>query len=143
MRRWLPFLLMLASGCSVNARASPSAPPTSTPTTVSLPTPSDQPAAERTPLPSDFPVMPGATPVALPEDDPGLIGLWQTDRVGSAAYDFYASALPDAGYPIVGLYPGGDVALIRFTVAGGAIWQVVVHGSGEASAMIEVRLDRP
>jgi hypothetical protein len=79
----------------------------------------------------------------MPDDDPGLIGLWESDLVGSAAYDFYVDALPTAGYPIVGLYPGGDVALIRFEAPGGGIWQVVAHGSGDGRTTIEVRLDRP
>ena len=52
-------------------------------------------------------MLPGAAPVAMPNDDPGLIGLWTTDLPGSGAYDFYVVALPAAGYPIVAVYPGG------------------------------------
>ena len=100
-------------------------------------------AVERQPLPSGFPVLPGAVAVAMPGDDAGLIGLWSSDQVGSAAYDFYAEALPIAGYPIVGLYPGGDVALIRFQAMNGAVWQLIARSSADGGTSIEVRLDRP
>ena len=118
-----------SAGASVRASASErvDSPPSSTP---------------RIPLPDEFPVLPGAVPVALPSDDPGLIGLWESDQLGSVAYDFYVDALPAAGYPIVGLYPGGDVALIRFRTPDGGVWQMVAHGSGGRVA-IEIRLDRP
>jgi hypothetical protein len=94
------------------------------------------------PLPSGFPVMDGAVRMPLPAGDPGLIALWEGAEAGSAAYDFYVAALPAAGYPILGLYPGGGVALIRFRVQG-EVWQVVVRGSTDGQVAIEVRLDRP
>jgi hypothetical protein len=97
----------------------------------------------RVPLPSGFPVLPGAVAVAMRDDDSGLIGLWESDQLGSSAYDYYVAALPEAGYPIVGLYPGGDVALIRFGAPGGGIWQLVVYGAPDGLMAIEVRLDRP
>ena len=78
----------------------------------------------RVALPSGFPVLPGAAPAALPADDPGLIAAWTSDQLGSSAYDFHAASLAAWGYPIVGLYPGGDVALIRFRAADGATWQM-------------------
>jgi hypothetical protein len=88
-------------------------------------------------------VVPGATPVPPPDDDSGLIAVWESDRAGSAAYDFYVDALPAAGYPIVGVYPGGEVALIRFRVPDGQVWQVVARGMADGTVAIEVRLDRP
>jgi hypothetical protein len=97
---------------------------------------------DRVQLPSDFPVLPGAVPMTMADNDPGLIGLWSSDQRGSATYDFYVSALPAAGYPIVGLYPGGDVALIRFR-SGDGIWQMVAHAGASGTEAIEVRLDRP
>lgn len=78
----------------------------------------------------------------MPVDDPGLVGLWVTDLAGSAPYDFYLSALRAAGYPIVGAYPGGAAAIIRFMLPDGAVWQVVVRGGPDAIVIIEVRLDR-
>ena len=93
-------------------------------------------------LPSGFPVLPGAVAVVPPGADPHLIARWQTDQPGSAAYDYYVVALREAGYPIVGLYPGGGVALIRFREPGGGIWQLIAYG-GPGPMTIEVRLDRP
>jgi len=104
--------------------------------------PSGSPAS-RPDLPADFPTFPGARSALLPDDDPGLIAAWTTDQLGYAAYDFYVDGLPAAGYPIEGLYPGGEFAIIRFRGTGGAVWQVVVHGLIAEPVRIEVRLDRP
>jgi hypothetical protein len=79
----------------------------------------------------------------MPGDDLGLLGLWESDHPGSAPYDFYAEALPAAGYPIVGLYPGGAFAIIRFRAPAGGVWQIVVRGTPEGRVAIELRLDRP
>ena len=95
------------------------------------------------PLPRGFPVLPGASLLPRPDDDPGLIAAWTSDHPGSAAYDFYVAALPAAGYPLEGLYPGGEWAMIRFRAAEGRIWQVVMHSTAARTVEIEVRLDRP
>src|SRR5437773_979914 len=84
-------------------------------TTVATRSPPPPSPVRGTALPGSFPVIEGAVPMPLPDDDPGMIALWESDLLGSAAYDFYVAALPAAGYQIVGLYPGGDVALIRVT----------------------------
>jgi hypothetical protein len=128
----------IASGGPSLAGASPSA--QAVPPVTAGPSPS---AFVRVPLPSGFPVLPGAVAVAMPVDDPGLIGLWESDQLGSTAYDYYRVALPQAGYPIVGLYPGGDIAVIRFRTRGGEIWQLVAHGAHDGLVAIEVRPDRP
>ena len=106
-------------------------------------TDSSESSAARVPLPEGFPVLPGAVPAALPDDDPGLIALWTSDQPGSATYDFYAAALPAAGYRILGPYPGGEWAIIRFGLPDGTIWQVVSHDRADGRAAIEVRWDRP
>jgi len=98
---------------------------------------------ERPSLPPGFPVLPGALAAPLPDDDAGLIAAWTSDERGSAAYDFYVIALPAAGYPVEGLYPGGEFAIIRFHLADGAIWQLLVHGTDSHPVEVEVRLDRP
>jgi len=136
-------LIILVAGCSLAEVASPSE--AASPGGSSR-SPSAGPSAslvEREPLPSGFPVLAGAVAAAMPADDPGLIGLWESDQVGSVAYDFYVDALPAAGYPIVGLYPGGDVALIRFQAVSGDVWQLIAHGSADGGTTIEVRRDRP
>jgi hypothetical protein len=128
MRATALLLALACAGCSAAVTRSPPPPP---------------PSVQRTALPSGFPVIDGAVPMPLAHDDPGLIALWESDRLGSSAYDFYAVALPAAGYRVIGLYPGGEVALIRFQAAGGAVWQIVVHGAPDGRVAIEVRLDRP
>ena len=146
---WTAVLMtIIVAGCSMAEVSSPSG-RASPPGPSQPPSPSAAAAAsasaslaERQPLPTGFPVLAGAVAVAMPRDDPGLIGLWESDQVGSAAYDFYVEALPTAGYPITGLYPGGDVAMIRFQAANG-VWQLISHASAEGGTTIEVRLDRP
>ena len=135
-------LVVAAAACSAADGRSPSARASARPARSALPALSPSEVA-RPRLPDGFPILPGAVAVALPVDDPGLIGLWETDRRGPAAYDFYVAALPAAGYPIIGLYPGGEFALIRFTAAAGAVWQMVAHGTPGGRVAIEVRLDRP
>ena len=143
-RQSLTVLLLLAiavAACST-PDGSPPARASEGPPGSAVPGPSTS-EVERPQLPGGFPVLPGAVAVVMPADDPGLIGLWETDQPGPAAYDFYVAALPAAGYPIVGLYPGGEVALIRFATAGGQVWQLVVRGTQDGHVAIEVRLDQP
>ena len=135
---WLVLVAILAGGCTTGGTSS-----TSSSAYDSFSSEQSRSAVVRTPLPSGFPVVPGAAPVPLPDGDPGLIALWESDTAGSAAYDFYIDALPAAGYPIVRLYPGGAVALIRFRVPDGQVWQMVARGMADGSMAIEVRLDRP
>jgi hypothetical protein len=134
----LVLMAILAGGCTTGGTSSPSSSAYS-----SFSSGPSRSAVVRTPLPSGFPVVPGAAPVPPPDDDPGLIALWESDQAGSAAYDFYVEALPAAGYPIVGIYPGGAVALIRFQVPDGQVWQMVARGMLDGTVAIEVRLDRP
>ena len=93
-------------------------------------------------LPDDFPVPAGVDPIPLPDDDAGLIARWTTSRPGPEMYQFYLHELPDAGYSIVGRYPGGAAAIIRFDAGEGVVWQVVLTGD-TASTRIDIRLDRP
>ncbi|HTI29600.1 MAG TPA: hypothetical protein VL687_04510 [Methylomirabilota bacterium] len=141
---WSVVLLsVLVVGCSSPEVSSPSGAASQATSASSPPAEASASVVERQTLPSGFPILSGAVAMVMPADDPGLIGLWESDQVGSAAYDFYAEALPVAGYPIVGVYPGGDVALIRFRAPSGDIWQVVAHGAVDGGTTIEVRLDRP
>ena len=132
----LLLVAIIVGGCSVAPTESATEPPT---VAASARASSSSSSSS---LPSGFPVLPGAVPVPMPRDDPGLIGLWESEQAGSAAYDFYTKALPAAGYPIVGLYPGGEFAIIRFRAPSGEVWQVVARGTPEGGVAIEVRLDR-
>ncbi|MBA3689163.1 MAG: hypothetical protein H0W81_10100 [Chloroflexi bacterium] len=143
MKARLGLVAIVVSGCSVAGTGSPPADTSHTASAAFLSSGPSASAVVRTPLPRGFPVLPGAASVPMPRDDPGLMGLWESDQAGSAAYDFYVEALPAAGYPIVGLYPGGEVALIRFGVPDGEVWQLVTQGIPEGRVAIEVRLDRP
>ena len=96
---------------------------------------------DRTGLPESFPVMPGAVAAELPAD-PTVIARWTVDRVGSAAYDFYAAALPKAGFRVAGLYPAERAAIIRFDAPDGEIWQLLAEQVGDGTR-ITVRMDQP
>jgi hypothetical protein len=97
--------------------------------------------ASRPTLPLDFPVPPGAESTTLP-DDPRVIGRWTYSKAGSDAFNFYVEALPRAGYTILGQFPGGGGAVIRFQLPDGRIWQVVTEPDGDRTR-ITVQTDRP
>jgi len=138
----LGLVAALLSACDPgDGSASAALPEPSPPGSLAASAPASPPP--RIPLPRGFPVPPAAVPVAMPNDDPGLIGLWTNGVSGSGAYEFYRAALPAAGYSIVAAYPGGAAAVIRFRLPDGAIWQLVTRAGPGGSVAIEVRLDRP
>jgi hypothetical protein len=92
-------------------------------------------------LPVDFPVPAGAETATLP-DDPTVIARWTYGKAGSDAYNFYVGALPGAGYTILGQFPGGGGAVIRFQLADGRVWQVVAEPD-DGRTRISVQTDRP
>jgi hypothetical protein len=91
-------------------------------------------------VPAGFPVMDGATVVASP--DPDVIAAWRIPDLGSGAYDFYSSALPRAGFQILGRYPADRSALIRFETQEGMVLQVVAEIS-DGGTLISLRADQP
>ncbi len=98
--------------------------------------------AARPSLPAGFPVLPGAVSLPPPADDPSVIARWTLPTEGSGPYEALLAALPGAGLPIVGAYPADQAALIRFTVAPGVIWQVILeHRDG--GTLVTVQTDRP
>jgi hypothetical protein len=143
--------LLLATAlvaCSPGSPPQPSTPPSARPSNSSTPVGSSAGTASasavaRRELPSGFPIIAGAVPLTLPDDDPGLIARWTSDLVGAPVYDFYVERLPAAGYPIEGLYPGDAFAVIRFTGPGDERWQLIMQTADLATTEIEVRLDRP
>lgn len=107
----------------------------------SPPSSSDPLAGQRPPMPSGFPVPQGAEPALLDPDDPTMIGHWFVPTMGYNVYNFYVDALPGAGFPIEGLYPGDIVAIIRFHEAS-QILQVHLAGDLEQTDLI-LRTDVP
>ena len=89
-------------------------------------------------VPAGFPVAPGATPLGEGEHATGLIAAWETDDVGPVVYDFYLAALPTAGFEVIGEYPGGAAATIRFR-AGDALLDVSLTGGLEGT-VVELRV---
>jgi hypothetical protein len=132
----------LAAACAPGADGSAATGTSGAASTTTTGTPAGS-LVERQRLPPGFPVLPGARPAPLADDDPGLISAWRVEERGMAAYDFYVAALPAAGYRVEGLYPGGEWAIIRFRRADGVVWQLLVHGTGAGPVEVEVRLDRP
>ena len=133
----MALVVTLISACSLEVAGSASLQPGSVAVSPS------SAAFQRVPLPSGFPVPPGALPIALPSDDPGLIGLWTIDAAGSAAYDFFLRALPPAGFPITGAAAGDIVAQFQFRVPGGTNLQIDIYANPDLTTRIEVRLPRP
>jgi hypothetical protein len=136
--RWALAVLILAplAGCQAEVR------PTVPPSIAATGTPGGSPSASATAsprapdtLPAGFPIPSGVIEVPRPRGDKGVLARWRI-------YRFYRRALPAAGYPIVGSYPGGSVAVIRFRAPSGTIWQIVLTGDASVTR-IEVRLDQP
>jgi len=153
--RGAAFLLLAVAawGCGTPRQAggSPSAasspidthpPPSAAATGVSIPSEPGPTPSELTPtLPPGFPTMAKAEPSRLP-DDASVVARWTVPVVGSAAYDFYVGALPDAGFTIDGTYPSDRAALIRFHDQSGRIWQLLAELVGDRTE-ITVQTDRP
>jgi hypothetical protein len=135
---------VVLTGCGPAASSSPSDGATPRISASTLPSASALASlgqASRPKLPVDFPVPAGAQTTTLP-GDPSVIARWTYGKAGSDAYDFYVQALPGAGYTILGQFPGGGGAVIRFQLADGRIWQVVTEPDG-GRTRITVQTDRP
>lgn len=138
---WLLLTAMAIAACAAGPSTDGGPTP---PASRGSPTPaihsSSRPAVE---LPAGFPLLPGAAPEPrLPTDDPAIIARWSSEQVGPVAYDFYVDALPAAGYPTTGLYPGGEVAVIGFQTPSGVRWELVLT-LDDGGTLIEVRLAQP
>ena len=142
MRRSLAgtFVLLMAAVAAAGC-TTPGATPGPTPTPVasggasSSMTPS---ATGETPLPSlpaipdGLPVMPGAVAAdSPPPAESGTIAGWVVDAIGPDVYQFYLDALPAAGFVIRGRYPGGNVAIIRFTAPDESTLDLALVGEGD------------
>ena len=119
-------LLIAAATAAACSAPGGSAEPTSTPVASGVASPSTtSTAGTPTPLPSQaavpdgLPVMPGAVAADPPPAEPGVIARWTVDAIGPEVYAFYLDALPAAGFAIKERFPGGNVAVIRFTTPAG------------------------
>ncbi len=149
MPRLLPISQLLVTaalmaGCSTVPSSSVSSSPSasaSTSATAAAST-SDSPVSSQWPSPpAGFPVFPGASEAPVPADDSGVAARWLTGTLGSGAYDFYQRELPRAGYRILGLFPGGGGAVIRFAVDD-VEWQVEIIQVSDGM-QISLETDRP
>ena len=120
------------AGCVPGATFEPSIAPggiaTASPSSATVASPS--PIEPLPDLPAGLPVMPGAQP-AQPPLDPGTIAQWTVPAIGPDVYDFYLDALPAAGFAITDRFPGGSVAIIRFTTPGGSTLDLSLVGEGD------------
>lgn len=110
-------------------------------TTVS-PSPSPSPTASGHGLPgipAGFPVMPGMVADQAAPSETGLIARWTTEANGAEVYAFLQEALPDAGYHVDLLAPGGAVAVIRFTPPDGEQLQIDL-GVADGGTVMELRV---
>jgi hypothetical protein len=116
-----------APGATAEPASTPVAGAASPSTTPALGTPTPIPSLPA--VPDDLPVMPGAV-TADPRTEPGSIARWTVDAVGPEVYRFYLDALPAAGFAIDGRFPGGNVAIIRFTTPEGDTLDLALVGEG-------------
>ncbi len=134
----------LMAGCSTAPSSSASSSPSESAATSSTAgaSGSDSPVSSQRPSPpAGFPVFPGASEAPVPADDTGVAARWSTGTLGSGAYDFYQRELPKAGYRILGLFPGGGGAVIRFA-ADDVEWQVEITQVNDRM-QISLQTDRP
>jgi hypothetical protein len=90
-------------------------------------------------IPAGFPVMPGMQAEEPLRSEPELIGRWTTSSNGSAVFAFLKDGLPQAGYRVDLLAPGGTAAIIRFTPPDGEQLQIDLGQEGSGTFM-ELRL---
>jgi hypothetical protein len=138
-------ILTLAAGCSGPRPTAelPSRAPTSlasTPVASPSARPPDSPAPQRE-LPADFPVPDGLARVSPTGDPPDLVARWTSTRTGAAIYDEFVAILPEAGYAIRELLPGGAAAVIRIDAPAGGVWELAMFGADPLTVELRVAPD--
>lgn len=134
------FALLIAAtaipGCNPGATAEPTIAPTvsasaAMPSAPSTQSPGALPSVPD--LPAGMPVMSDAEPADALPADPGLIARWTVDAIGPDVYAFYLDALPTAGFAIQDEFPGGNVAVIRFSTPDGTTLDLSLVGEGDGN----------
>lgn len=141
---WVPAtLLLFAAGCGSSPISSVPPPPAASrpaPTATVGATEGGSPSPTAVPtLPAGFPIPEGAVPAPGSAAQGAPATRWTTERSGPEVYRFFVAALPDAGFVVTGLYPGGEAAAIRFTAPNGTTWLLTLAGT--APLRIEVAVD--
>jgi len=140
------FALLIAAGvagCIPGATAEPTVSPTLSASAAPSAPPMESPGALPSvpDVPPGLPVMPDAEPADPLPADPGLIARWAVDAIGPDVYAFYLEALPAAGFAIRDEFPGGNVAVIRFTTPDGTTLDLSLVGEGDGNrTRIDLRL---
>jgi hypothetical protein len=99
------------------------------------------PAASLPAVPEGLPLMPGAVAVDPPSTEPGVIARWLADAIGPDVYSFYLEALPAAGFAVRERFPGGNVAVIRFSTPVGETLDLALVGQNDGQGTrISLRL---
>jgi hypothetical protein len=79
--------------------------------------------------------------VAVSPAEPLAIARWTVDATGPDVYGFYLDALPAAGFVVRDSFPGGNVAVIRFTTPDGDTLDLSLVGEGDGEqTRISLRL---
>jgi hypothetical protein len=73
--------------------------------------------------------------------EPTVIARWTSDASSPEVYEFYLDALPAAGFVVKDRFPGGSVAVIRFTTPAGETLDLALVGQdAEGGTRISLRL---
>jgi hypothetical protein len=87
--------------------------------------------------------MEGAVPATPLPAEPGLLARWMTGANGAEVYDFYVDALPDAGFAVEQLAPGGAVAVIGFTTREGRLLNLALTAGSGGGTRVDLREPGP
>jgi hypothetical protein len=137
-------IAIAAASCAQGATIEPSSTPLGTASAglqTAFPSISPSGLPSQPDIPAGLPVMPGAQVVNAQPADPGHIARWMADDIGPDVYAFYLDALPATGFVIEERFPGGNVAVIRFSTPDGTVLDLALIGEGDGErTRIDLRL---
>lgn len=91
------------------------------------------PSASLPDVPAGLPIMPGAVADGAAASEPGVVARWMVHAIGPLVYRYYLDALPAAGFFVEDRFPGGNVAIVRFTSPDGTTLDLALIGEGDGS----------